>query len=146
MARAHERGDRAQRRRGGDDALADDRVAADELPLGVVERGGLVEDRVGDRDLADVVQRGGVADVVDLLLVEPQAAGDRLGQLGHAADVLAQLGVALGQRAQQHVAALAARRAAAAVLVRVHALVGDAQRLAGVVRLARAPRWSRTST
>ena len=99
---------------------------------------GLVEDRVGDGHLADVVQRGGVADVVDLLGVELQAPRDGLGQLGHAADVLAQLGVALGQRAQQHVAALVARRAAAAVLVGVHALVGDAQRLAGVVRPRRA--------
>ena len=47
------------------DALADDRVTADELPLGVVERAGLVQDRVRDGDLADVVQLGGVADCVD---------------------------------------------------------------------------------
>src|SRR4051812_5057638 len=45
VARAHERGDRTQRDRGAEDALADDRVAGDELPLVRVELARLVEDR-----------------------------------------------------------------------------------------------------
>src|SRR5215213_10124543 len=46
-------------------------------------------------------------------------------------------GIALGERAQQHVLALAAGGHAAGVLVRVHPLVGDPQRLDGVVGLDR---------
>ena len=62
--------DRAQ------DALADHRVLAHHRPLRVVERAGLVEHLVGDRDLADVVQQRGRRDALDLDLVERRAAGD----------------------------------------------------------------------
>ncbi len=46
-------GDRSQ------DALADHRVLSHDLPLGVVERAGLVQDRVGNANLADVVKQRG---------------------------------------------------------------------------------------
>ena len=55
-----------------DDPLADQRVAADELPLVRVQRAGLGEDRVRDRDLADVVQLGGVAHALGLVSVRPR--------------------------------------------------------------------------
>ena len=45
------------------------------LPLVGVERTGLVEDRVGDGDLADVVQLGGGGDQVELLGAPARAAG-----------------------------------------------------------------------
>ena len=81
VAGAHEPRDAAERGRGGDDALADQRVAADERPLVLVERPGLVEDRVGDRDLADVVQLGGVADAArPPRRRQAEPAGGRLGE------------------------------------------------------------------
>ncbi|HET6550333.1 MAG TPA: hypothetical protein VFG79_17855, partial [Solirubrobacter sp.] len=51
--------------------------------------------------------------------------------------MVAQLRMALGQRGEQDVAALAPRRVRAAVLARVHPLVGEAQRLADLVRVVR---------
>src|SRR3954453_9044565 len=51
---AHDRGDVGEGRRRLDDALADDGVTLHERPLRGVERAGLLEDRVRDRDLADV--------------------------------------------------------------------------------------------
>ena len=72
VARAHELRDVGQRRRGGQDALADERVAAHERPLVLVQRPGLVEDRVGDGELADVVQLGALADRAHHVDVEPE--------------------------------------------------------------------------
>ena len=112
----------------------------------LVERPRLGEDRVGHGDLADVVQLGGVADLLDLVVAELQQQRGRLGEVGDAAEVAAQVRVALGQRAQQHVLALAARGRAAGVLLRVHALVGDPQRLGDVRRLERAARSRRRSS
>ena len=51
-----------------DDPLADQRVAAHERPLVLVELAGLVEDRVGNRSLADVVELGRQLDPFDLVL------------------------------------------------------------------------------
>src|SRR5512133_1027793 len=67
VAGAPDPADGAQRLGRADDALADDRVLADEAPLGVVERAGLVQDRVRDGDLADVVQLGGADHDVEVL-------------------------------------------------------------------------------
>ena len=52
--------------------LALDRVLAHHLPLGVVERAFLVDDLVGDGDLADVVEEGGELDVAALLVAETE--------------------------------------------------------------------------
>ena len=65
VAGADEPGDADERGSAGDDALADQRVAAQELPLGVVELAGLVQQRARDRDLADVVQLGRGRDALD---------------------------------------------------------------------------------
>src|SRR6478735_12472905 len=80
VARAHELGDGAQRDGGAEDALADERVAGDERPLVGVELPGLVEDRAGDGDLADVVELRRLADVVELLAGEAELLRNRLGQ------------------------------------------------------------------
>ena len=49
-------------------------MPADELPLERLELTWLVEDGVGDRDFADVVELGGVADPLDLVALQPEAA------------------------------------------------------------------------
>ena len=64
---AHDVCDRSQRACGGDDPLADQRVLAHEADLFEVQRTWLVENRIRDRDLADVVQLGGAHGDVDLL-------------------------------------------------------------------------------
>jgi len=61
VARADELGDVAQGGGALQDPLADERVAAHELPLERVERSTLVEDPVRDRELADVVEQGAEA-------------------------------------------------------------------------------------
>ena len=53
-----------------------------------------------------------------------EAHSDRDRELGHVAKVLHELGPPLVQRLEQHVAGLAARRAAAPILLAVHAAVG----------------------
>ena len=67
---ARARGGRSARSRPcpdrAEDPLADHGVLAHHLPLAVVERAGLVQDLVGDPDLADVVQQRGGADALDL--------------------------------------------------------------------------------
>ena len=83
------------------------------------------------------MQLGGHAHVVERLVFEAQMAAHGLGQPGHAAEMALEAGMALGQRAQEHVGALALGRRAAGVLVRVHALVGDEEGLAGDGRLLR---------
>jgi hypothetical protein len=57
-------------------------VGAHDDPLGLGQRPGLVEDLVRDRDLAEVVQPAGHVRARDHLLVEPEPAGDRFGELG----------------------------------------------------------------
>jgi hypothetical protein len=123
--------------RGGHDALADEGVAAHEGPLVVVQWPRLVEDGVGDGDLAHVVQLGGDPDVVERLALQAQVAAHRFGQVRHTAEVPLEAGVALGERAREHVGALAPRRRAAGVLVCVHPLVGGEQRVGRDGRLLR---------
>ena len=122
-------GDAGQLGRGADDPLADDRVLAHVLPLARRQLARGVQDRVGDRDLADVVQRGGAADLEQLGVVEAELAPDRAGEVGDVLDVLVQLAVVLGGDAQQHLVHGLVAGAAAAALVGVHALVGEPQRV-----------------
>ena len=132
VAGAHDAPHGAQRLGRADDALADDRVLADEAPLGLVERAGLVQDRVRDGDLADVVQLGGADHDVEVLGVEAQARAHRARELGDVVHVALQVGLALAQDGEQHLARLALGRAAA-VLEGVHAVIGQAQRVGGGV-------------
>jgi hypothetical protein len=83
------------------------------------------------------VQRGGAAQLHELLAGDVQPCGDPADELGDALEVIAVLGVALGQHAQQHIAALASGGRAAGVLLRVHRLVGFAHRFAGVAGVLR---------
>ena len=67
-----------------DDPRALVRVALHERPLLVGEHGRLEQDRVGDRELADVVEERRVAEQVELGLRKPQLAADRERELLHA--------------------------------------------------------------
>jgi len=84
-------------------------VLLHDLPLVGGQRPRLVEDVVGDRDLADVVQQRGGLDSVDLLVVHAQAAGHALDHLEDLLGVVARVAVALAQRdgqRREHVAAV----------------------------------------
>ena len=81
----------------------------------VVERAGLVQDRVGDRDLADVVQLAAPgARSRARSASRPRRSADRGARALHALDVLVQAGVALVERLHQRARGLAARAHAAA--------------------------------
>ena len=129
VAGAHDAGHAGELGGGADDALADDRVLAHVLPLVLGELARGVQDRVGDRDLADVVQRGGAADLEQLGVVEAELAPDGADEVGDVLDVLVQLAVVLGGDPQQHLVDGLVAGAPAAALVGVHALVGAAQRV-----------------
>ena len=91
-------------------------------------------------DLADVVQVGGEHDVVDRLRRDRELLGHRAGQVGHPVGVRTQVGGVLVDHGEQEVARLPLRGDAVVVLLRVHALVDDAQgrgRIAGLTRQER---------
>ena len=96
-------------------ALALDGVGLHDRPLVVVERAGLVDDLVRDRDLADVVQQRGELGRAAGLVVDAEVVGDRDGQLDDVLGVLAGvLVVGLDDVAeQQRGAAVGAPRARA---------------------------------
>ena len=87
-ARAHDARDVGERRRAQQDPLGDHRVAADELPLLGGERAGLVEDRVRDRHLPDVVQLRRQPRARDLLVGQLELDRERLGELDDAGELL----------------------------------------------------------
>src|SRR6266545_1402286 len=60
-----------------DDACPLLRVPLHQRPLVLGEAGGLQQDRVGDRELADVVEEGGMSEQVELRLRQAQLAADR---------------------------------------------------------------------
>jgi hypothetical protein len=71
-----------------DDAFADQRVSAHELLFLGIEWPGLVQDAVGDRDLADIVQVGGAHQFCGLRFVEAVRSADAGGERGHVVDVV----------------------------------------------------------
>ena len=73
----HRLRDVAEARQRLQDPLADDRVLAHQVPLGVVERPGLVQDRVGDADLPDVVEQRAGLDLGERRAVETHRPPDR---------------------------------------------------------------------
>ena len=91
----------AERGGASDDVGADDRVLLDPGPLLVGEGLGLVEDVVGDADLAHVVEVGALSQGAQgrRPQAQPQADADR--QLGHARRVPVGVGVARLDRADE---------------------------------------------
>ncbi len=83
--------------------LALDRVRLHQGPLGVVERAGLVDDRVRDVDLADVVQERAELGLAAYFLADAHPLGDAHGEVDDVLGVVAGvLVVVLEQIAQQH--------------------------------------------
>jgi hypothetical protein len=78
-------------------------VTADQRPLVLVEGGRRVQDRVGDGNLADIMQLRGLADLLYVFGRQPGAACALGGELGDVAQMGVQGGAALMQRAEQNV-------------------------------------------
>ncbi len=76
-------------------------MLAHELPLLLVEGTGLLEDRVGDRHLADVVELGGPGDGGDLDRREVHRLGDRDGNRRDGVSVGSEIGGPLLEDADQ---------------------------------------------
>ena len=125
-----------------DDALADDRVRFDVLPFLVVERARLVQDRVGDRELADVVERGGGLDRLEVGVVEPEVPRDRDCHRLTRAQMLGQLGLRSRSACTRTFLLCARALAATALLLHVHALIDEPQ---GILRIAWPPRQNHAS-
>jgi hypothetical protein len=110
-------------------------MAAHEGPLLVVERPFLVQDPVGNGDLADVVKLRGTLQVLQVVATNAQPLPHRARERGNGAGVLVQLGASFRQHAQHYVASLLLRGHAPDPLVGVHALVGQNERGGGILRL-----------
>ena len=110
--------DVAEPRQRAQDALADDRVLAHELPLVVVELAGLVQHVVGDADLADVVQHRDGLDLGHRPRLEPEPVRDGDRQVADGVGVLAGVAVAGLERGRQraHDGLVGLGRAAALLL------------------------------
>ena len=78
--------------------VADLGMLAQHDQLLVVERAGLLQDAVGDRDLAEVVQQAGEPQLLDRLVVEAQRAGDALDEPADRLRVRAGVGVLARRR------------------------------------------------
>src|ERR1700689_4272932 len=89
-----------QGRGGQDDALADQGMATHELPLVLVERAGLLENRDRDRGLADVVQTRGETDPAYLVLGQAEQLGNRARELGDTLGVLVEKDVLFSHHRQ----------------------------------------------
>jgi hypothetical protein len=109
-------------------------VLADELPLALVERLGLVEDLLGNRELAEIVEPCGSEELVEVWAgeAEPHADGDR--ELAHAVEVREQVGLA-DRKALEKAAHGRVALQPAMVLLRVETLVRDRERAAHVAGL-----------
>ena len=122
-------------RRSSATANARSRLVPNERPFGRIQRPGLLEDRVRDRDFADIVQQRGPPGDDDLLGGGTHLLGGRARPVRHAVLVPGEIGVALDECPLQDIGALDLGGHAAARLVDVHALVRHPQRLGGVGRL-----------
>ncbi len=68
-------------------------MVVNELPLAVGKATALVENRVGDAHLADIVQLGGAEDLVELLATDVEAAGDADREMRDVTGVLIEVGL-----------------------------------------------------
>ena len=88
MMAAYERVDLGEEGDAGQHLGPDDRVPAHDRPLGLTQRARLAEDLTRNRDLADVVGLGGVANRLAVDRLEPELLGDLYGEGGHGLLVL----------------------------------------------------------
>src|SRR5581483_12148472 len=83
------------------DVVADAGVRPHDLPLPVRERAGLLEDRVGDPDLADVVQEAREPELAEALRREPEPLADHRAERADGLAVVARAGVLRVDRARE---------------------------------------------
>ena len=145
VAVAHELCNHRERRCGREDSLADLGVGSDEGQFVLVERAGLREDGVRDRNLADVVELRRLPNRCELILRHAELTRDGLRGVRNVTDVGGEPGVTFGEGAQQDVRALPARRHPPSVLEVVHALVGQQQCLVRCRNLGQRDRAVRAS-
>ncbi len=85
--------DVAEARQREQDPLADDRVLAHQGPLGGVERPWLVQDRVRDADLPDIVEQRAGLDLGERLAAQPERTSDGNREVPNGVGVLARVAV-----------------------------------------------------
>ena len=137
MGRANDRCHRLERRYRGEQALADDRVRPHQPPLVLVERPGLSEHEVGDRDLADIVQLRCEHDQIDLVDGHPEREADAAEKAPTQRSSACAGRALLLDDGEQQVAHLEPRGAPVAVLPLVHPPVCERERGARGPRLVR---------
>ena len=132
---ADQPGRRGQNGCGPDDALPNEGMAAHERPLLGVQRAGLVQEVLGDGELADVVELGRLPQLgtVPVRLIPCARPPPRPG--GPPPRGVRPTRGSVLEGAQQYVAALAVRRAPGAGLLGVHALVDQPHGLGHVLAL-----------
>lgn len=124
MVIEHISGDLLHVRGGAEDPVADLRVALELGPFALVELPALVDDRVADGDLADVVHEAEDLQVVELLLGERHRAADLPAQAAHAVGVVPFPGIVFLERREYGVDRLAAAAVAGDDLLAVHVVLG----------------------
>src|SRR6185369_2935083 len=77
------------------------RVLDDGPPLGRGERAGLGQDRVGDRELAEVVEEAGRSDALDVAVGQPERSPELGRQVGDEMRSATGPACSLGQRTQE---------------------------------------------
>ena len=107
----------------GEHARAEHRVRLDDLELLVGELAGLEQDRVRDRDLAEVVQRRGLADEPDEAVVHAHVARHPGGERADPLGVLGRVVVAVLRRQREPLERVEADRLR--VAERAERLAGD---------------------
>ena len=126
---AHDRRDVLESRKALDHLRSPARAASDDLPLVLVERAFLQEDRVGNADLAGVVQARGERDLGERSLVEAQLLRDPRGEPHDALRVLPRVAVVKVDRGREGLDARGVRDLEAlvhvALLERDRAEVGE---------------------
>ena len=127
MGRADDRADRPQRRGRAEDPLSDQRVGVDEAPLGRIERTGLLQDDVRNGELADVVQLRSKPQLLELVGRETELRSDARRERRDVGHVGAELRLPLREGAEERLVRSPATDLGQQLLVRVQALVGDAQ-------------------
>ncbi len=129
--------DMAERRRSAQDVRADRRVATHHLPLLLVEWSRLVQHRVRDRDLADVVQLGRADELRGRCVGHPEPPRDAQDELGDVLRVMLDVRLLHAQDLDREVPRLLTGAGAARVLLGVHPLVRKLHRQIGIGRVDR---------
>ena len=100
-----------------------------------IERAGLGQYRLGKTDLADVVQRGRTGELVQLLAGQAEPAANREREPCDPVGARRQVRLVGTDDLEEDVVGLLARTRMTPVLARIHALVGELERIVDRARL-----------